>query len=381
MQAPKTLRRPSNWQDFEMLCCKLWGEIWNCPEIKRNGRSGQAQKGVDIYGMPSSDDHYYGIQCKGKDEYSNKQFTEEEISAEIELAKGFVPPLKKLYFATTAQKDVKIEEFVRICNVKNRANGIFEVHLFSWEDIVEKIDENRETHDWYINSQGFKQNKKVKIALQNNETEISLTPRFKRKRTVYYVKEEHDKLMANINGMSAMVQSASGIMNFPYARISVPSFREKTTNHSFVFVEIRIINTGSDPIENYKVLLEFTGNIQEIAYTNVKTNFQIISRAGCVSTTYLNKEDYTGKLTPTSNILVGDDVFRSEDIFIKPHPEEQQIAIKCKLISKNFKFEDILTIILNPEIEYTSKEIAVEIIPTPRIEYGEFEDLIDTDGD
>ncbi len=35
MEAPQTLRRPSNWQDFESLCKKLWGEIWNCPEIQK----------------------------------------------------------------------------------------------------------------------------------------------------------------------------------------------------------------------------------------------------------------------------------------------------------------------------------------------------------
>ena len=27
MQAPKSLLKPQNWQDFETLCKKLWGEI------------------------------------------------------------------------------------------------------------------------------------------------------------------------------------------------------------------------------------------------------------------------------------------------------------------------------------------------------------------
>jgi hypothetical protein len=49
MKAKKQLRKPENWQDFESLCKKLWGEIWNCPEIKKNGRKGQPQHGVDIY--------------------------------------------------------------------------------------------------------------------------------------------------------------------------------------------------------------------------------------------------------------------------------------------------------------------------------------------
>lgn len=54
--------------------------------------------------MPFGEDSYYGIQCKGKDVYSNKQFTESEIIDEIAKAKLFQPPLKKLYFATALLK-------------------------------------------------------------------------------------------------------------------------------------------------------------------------------------------------------------------------------------------------------------------------------------
>ena len=28
MIAPMQLQKPDNWQDFESLCKKLWGEIW-----------------------------------------------------------------------------------------------------------------------------------------------------------------------------------------------------------------------------------------------------------------------------------------------------------------------------------------------------------------
>jgi len=149
MKAPLILKQPKNWQDFETLCKELWGEIWKCPEIKKNGRAGQVQHGVDIYGIPFGETKYYGIQCKGKDVYTGRQFTETEISTEVEKAKLFQPPLKKLYFATTALKDVKIEEFVRQKNIDNTANGFFELHIFSWEDIVELIEKNKQTHAWY----------------------------------------------------------------------------------------------------------------------------------------------------------------------------------------------------------------------------------------
>lgn len=60
MKAPTLIKKPENWQDFESLCKKLWGEIWNCSDtIKKNGRSGQKQHGVDIYGVPKGEKQYY----------------------------------------------------------------------------------------------------------------------------------------------------------------------------------------------------------------------------------------------------------------------------------------------------------------------------------
>ena len=170
MEAKKHLRKPENWEDFESLCKKLWGEIWDCMEIKKNGRKGQSQNGVDVYGIPKGAKLYYGIQCKGKDEYSHKQLTKDEIEYEINLAKSFQPPLAKFYFATTANKDSKIEEYIRIKDLKNRQDDLFEVHLFSWEDIVDLIDENKETHDWYLNLHKFKLKSDAEICFENGQS-------------------------------------------------------------------------------------------------------------------------------------------------------------------------------------------------------------------
>ena len=102
MIAPTQIKKPEHWQDFEKLCKKLWGEIWDCPNtIKRNGRSGQKQNGVDVYGIPKGETQYYGIQCKGKDEYTNSTLTYKEIDEEIQKAESFKPKLKCFIFATT----------------------------------------------------------------------------------------------------------------------------------------------------------------------------------------------------------------------------------------------------------------------------------------
>lgn len=56
---------------------------------------------------------YCGIQCKGKDDYTNAQLTEVEIDNEIDKAKTFSPKLKRFIFATTANKDAVIEQYIR----------------------------------------------------------------------------------------------------------------------------------------------------------------------------------------------------------------------------------------------------------------------------
>jgi hypothetical protein len=72
----KSLRKPENWQDFETLCKKLWGEVYGCPhQIKKNGRPGQSQNGVDLSCVPKNEDGYYGIQCKKKDQDTNAKIT------------------------------------------------------------------------------------------------------------------------------------------------------------------------------------------------------------------------------------------------------------------------------------------------------------------
>ena len=106
MKISQTLRKPANWQDFESLCLLLWREEWRSEDIKKNGRNGQAQNGVDICGHRDGENEYSGIQCKCKP--GNKALTTDEIDVEIENAKAFRPELKRLVFATTADKEAAI---------------------------------------------------------------------------------------------------------------------------------------------------------------------------------------------------------------------------------------------------------------------------------
>jgi hypothetical protein len=140
---------PSNWQDFESLCCDLWREIWKDPNTKKNGRQGQPQNGVDIFGTYNG--KLCGVQCKCKNNDLNKNLTESEVEEEVQKAKNFVPKLSEFIIATTGPKDAKVEEFARKITDDHLKNGLFSVHISGWNDIKERLDDFpnvRDKHYW-----------------------------------------------------------------------------------------------------------------------------------------------------------------------------------------------------------------------------------------
>ena len=374
MEASKTLRRPSNWQDFESLCKKLWGEIWNCPEIKKNGRSGQMQYGVDVYGIPFGEANYYGIQCKGKDEYTNNQFTEDEITKEIEKAKVFEPPLKKLYFTTTAVKDANIEKFFRKKNIENKANGLFEIHIFSWEDIVDLIDENRQTHDWYIKNRNFKTNKSVTITFQSDVTALIICPKFKR--NIYYPKQKDNSDEVAKHNSKAQTRSLWDSLTYFHSPSNI--IYETKVILSYSKIQFQIHNKGTSPIEEYKLLFDFSKEINYISKTNIKSNNPLsgIVPIRYVSDVHLNEKALMGEIIPQEKILVSEDTFISEEFFIKPFPRDYEINVKWKLISKDFKDEGELKIIVKPQIIDIPCDVFVDNISNVPIKEGDIEDMV-----
>lgn len=379
MEISKTLRPPSSWQDFENLCKVLWGEIWNCSEIKKNGRNGQEQCGVDVYGIPKGESEYYGIQCKGKDEYSNKKFTEKEIEVEISKALKFKPKLKKLYFATTALKDVKIEEFVREKNIEHIAKGIFEVHIFSWEDIVDLIDENKRSHDYYVKSINYKANKAVKITFQNNSDELIITPKFKQviRRKVQRIIYPDLTTSASLDAMLAMQRELNQLRN-PLFQSGI--FAKTKINHSYCILNLVIHNVGDDPIEEFKLLTEIKGEVSDVDEDNkVDSPLKILSLNNYKPTVQIIKDDLLINVIPVEKILVGDDVYESNYFYIKPKPENYEIEINWKLISKDFKDDGVLKLFVKPYIERSESTEYVESISELGVIEGEIEDFISED--
>lgn len=165
----KEIRKPLNWDDFEDLCKQIWKLEYDCDDIQRNGRKGQNQNGVDISGFYTKINGYFGIQCKGKDAYNpDAQLTISEINEEIEKAKSFIPKLKKFIFATTANKNSRIEEYIRMKDVESRENGGFLISLFSWEDLTDLIEKHKYVFEWYVIGKLHSSSYSIKFSIDDN---------------------------------------------------------------------------------------------------------------------------------------------------------------------------------------------------------------------
>jgi predicted Zn-dependent protease/transcription elongation GreA/GreB family factor len=130
---------PENWQEFETLCCDLWRRIWNDPNTQKNGRQGQPQHGIDIYGRPNNAKLWAGVQCKGKDNYTDKSLTEAELRKEVENALKFEPRLSEFTIATTGPRDGKIQEVARKITEDHLTKELFSVYVWFWVDIRDRL--------------------------------------------------------------------------------------------------------------------------------------------------------------------------------------------------------------------------------------------------
>lgn len=358
MIAPTYIRKPENWQDFEKLCKKLWGEIWGCSDtIKRNGRSGQKQDGVDVYGIPKGENQYYGIQCKGKDDYTNSVLTSKEVDEEIEKAKGFKPALKQFIFTTTGNKDVAIEEYVRQKDIENRQNGLFEVCLYCWEDIVDLLEENINTYNWYVNNCQYKDNTNVSVTFDGQDV-VVIRPEYIHKTITYKLKE-------NDPWSDFYQQSKMVVPTFSPIRINEP--RKVDCRWCKVYMEIE--NIGSTVIKDYKLNfwvdaesvdgfsagIQYENNIwiSDVVRSNI--NRQIEEMREVYPTKYRNLLQFV----PNNSILVQTDN-KSFSFKVLPKDGIEEIVLFWDFKSQNYNKQGKLVIKVEPNYEYINETKLVD---------------------
>lgn len=133
----KQIAPPTSWTKFEDLCRSLFAAIWKNPLAQKNGRSGQAQNGVDVFGRPSwTGGSFHGVQCKGKNGTYGAKATRAEILDELAKAETFRPALGHWTFATTAPNDGDLQQFVRELSDERVAQGKFPIDIIGWDTVL-----------------------------------------------------------------------------------------------------------------------------------------------------------------------------------------------------------------------------------------------------
>jgi hypothetical protein len=344
----KGIPKPENWQDFESLCKKLWGEIWGISnKIKKNGRLGQNQAGVDVYGKPKGKANYWGIQCKGKDDYSSAQLTKTEIDKEIEKAKLFKPQLEVYIIATTANKDAIIEEYVRLKDIENQKDS-FEVLLYCWEDIADLIEENRDTFNWYINEIKHRSKHSFEVSLFSENGENYLQPKYekiitKKKLIDLPTSEEIEKRIKAIRNIGNIHEKIKSLpINQFYSKV----------NHSWVELEIEMSNTGSAVIEDWKVNFKFEDGISRISDRSSHNMFMTIPDLSPMSrVAIIEPEDMAVYYRPHENKALIQKDFKSFQVPILINPDSEQIKVSWELLARDYSISGSETIGVKPLYE------------------------------
>lgn len=144
MPNPSTseLPKPRSWDEFEDIVWEIYTRRWKDSSAVRNsairnGRTGQQQYGVDIYGQPEGmNGSYVGIQCK---RYSNQNLTETVLRTEVTEAENFEPSLSGYIIATTANRDSKLQLVIRKLNTMRQKGGKFPIDIVFWEDLSSEL--------------------------------------------------------------------------------------------------------------------------------------------------------------------------------------------------------------------------------------------------
>lgn len=137
--ASSVLPPPKSWDEFEDITLAAAKLRWKRDEFQRNGRTGQKQDGVDVFGN-DDEDRPVGLQCKN----TVGAISLSLIEMEVRNAEAFVPALDRLYIATTAKRDAVLQKDVRVLSEERRESDRFSVYVLFWDDICLDLVKNED---------------------------------------------------------------------------------------------------------------------------------------------------------------------------------------------------------------------------------------------
>lgn len=131
---------PSEWQDFEELCYRLFTAEYKSKQSFKYGRAGQAQHGVDIALLPATDTNWTCIQCKVKDDLLDSRLTPDDVLEEYSKSKRFSHTIEKYIIATTAMPDTKPQD--EAMRLTSHFASAYPIEVKFWTDIESLLEEH-----------------------------------------------------------------------------------------------------------------------------------------------------------------------------------------------------------------------------------------------
>lgn len=129
---------PESDNTFEEMVCDACSIEWNDNTTQRNGRNGQLQNGLDVFGYPNGPKR----RCRGaqaKLRAKGKKLTKKEIDNEIIKAQTSPLNPEELIIVTSTCRDVVLQAYVDQISREQAQNNNFSVKIWFWDDLLERL--------------------------------------------------------------------------------------------------------------------------------------------------------------------------------------------------------------------------------------------------
>lgn len=128
------ISKPTGDDEFEDMCARIYGTVFNDPLPHRNGRRGQKQGGVDVF--VDAPEGRLGVQSK---RYADGALKLKHVEHEVTEADKAKAPIVRLIVATTATSDAVLLREVQDLSDARVAKGQYPVKIEFWQDLCRHI--------------------------------------------------------------------------------------------------------------------------------------------------------------------------------------------------------------------------------------------------
>jgi hypothetical protein len=193
-------------------------------------------------------------------------------------------------------------------------------------------------------------------------------PKYKKIKTNYILKT--DPVIRPEKG----VLSNMGISNGALADLARSPF-SRNINYSWFEVNLIFTNTGSLVIEDYKIKIE--PELDKIREMNSELNTSGLAVLHMPNVPfYVYEDEKYGLYKRRDNAPLIQKDPKEINFFILAKHDVSEIKLKCSLLARDFDFQEVLTIQIDPTFETINKTIKVENPEDLKLESTEIEDCI-----